>query len=96
MNRGPDRRGKRTPEGVRAEKMRLRDRGQKRERALRQSHQEHTTCMSLRAKHRDAGPPTQTTGRGQESRREPHARVKDIRFSFIWLLSKCIQFKVEK
>lgn len=31
MSRGPDRTGKRTPEEGRAEEMRLRDRGQKRE-----------------------------------------------------------------
>lgn len=95
MSQGPDRTGKRTPEEGRAEEMRLRDRGQKRERALRRSHQECTACRGRRMKQRREKGPRPRGEAAEEPQRTtgPHQGYKLL---FIRLLSKCIQFKVEK
>ena len=79
MSWGPDRTGKRTPEEGKAEEMRLRDRGQKRERALRRSHQERTACRGRRMKQRrEKGP--RPHGEAAEEPQRTTCRIKDISF----------------
>lgn len=95
MSQGPDRTGKRTPEEERAEEMRLRDRGQKRERALRQkSSGTHRMPEKGNKVQERQGPRPRGEAAGEpQGTTRPRQGYKLL---FIRLLSERIQFKVEK